>query len=147
MIYDYEETSHELLLSWALSDNTDLIVGAFAYESDLFYQLTRWEYSHDFRFTDPDAAAAALNGVFSDEPVTDCASFVQNVIGGAFGLPVTDDGTGSYYVCPGEFGTPGRDGGDLRAIVPFGTGTLNETKAFFANIDHRFNESGLRQQA
>ena len=34
----------------------------------------------------------------------------------------------------------GRDGGDLRAIVPFGTGTLNETKAFFANIDHRFNE-------
>ena len=149
MIYDYEETSHELLLTWSLSDNTDLIVGAFAYESDLFYQLTRWEYSHDFRFTDPDAAAVAAEaaggdwvnyGMDESLSVTDCASFVQNVIGATFGLPVTDDGTGSYYVCPGEFGTPGRDGGDLRAIVPFGTGTLNETKAFFANIDHRFNE-------
>ncbi len=149
MIYDYEETSHELLLSWALSDKTDVIIGAFAYESDLYYQLTRWEYSHNFRFTDPDAAAAALNGVFTDAPVVDCPSFVQNVIGDTFGLPVTDDGTGSYYVCPGEFGTPGRDGGDLRAIVPFGTGTINETKAVFANIEHQFNDkwsasAGLR---
>jgi iron complex outermembrane receptor protein len=149
MIYDYEEESHELLLTWSLSDNTDLIVGAFAYESDLFYQLTRWEYSHDFRFTDSDEAAVAAEaaggdwtafGMDDSLSVTDCASFVQNVIGATFGLPVTDDGTGSYYVCPGAFGTPGRDGGDLRAIVPFGTGTLNETKAFFANIDHRFNE-------
>ena len=149
MVYDYEEESHELLLNWAVSDQTDVIIGAFAYESDLYYQLTRWEYSHSWRFTDSDEAAAALNGVFTDLPVTDCASYVQNVIGATFGLPVTDDGTGSYYVCPGQFGTPGRDGGDLRAIVPFGTGTINETKAFFANVDHRFNDkwsasAGLR---
>ena len=71
MLYDYEEESHELLLSWALSDKTDVIIGAFAYESDLYYKLSRWEYSHDFRFTDPDTAAAAVNGVFTDAPVTE----------------------------------------------------------------------------
>ena len=149
MPYDYDEESHELLLSWRVSDNTDIIIGAFSYESTVQFELTRWEYSHSFRFTDPDEAAVAATAAGGDwvnygmDPslsVTDCASFVQNVIGATFGLPVTDDGTGSYYVCPGAFGTPGRDGGDLRAIVPFGTGTKNETKAVFANIDHRIND-------
>ena len=140
MIYDYEETSHELLLNWALSDKTDLIIGAFAYESDLYYKLSRWEYSHDFRFTVPDTAAAAVNGLFTDAPVTDCPSFVQNVLGPVFGLNI-DPTQGSIWGCPGDFGEAGRDGGDLRARVPFGTGTINETKAFFANVDHQINES------
>ena len=158
MPYDYEETSHELLLNWSISDKTDLILGAFTYENKVQYELTRWEYSHSFRFTDPDEAAVAATaaggswtnyGMDPSLSVTDCNSFVQNVIGATFGGPVTGDGTGSYYVCPGDFGTPGRDGGDLRAIVPFGTGQKNETVAFFANVDHRLNEkwsvsAGLR---
>lgn len=149
MPYDYDETSHELLLTWDISDKANLILGAFTYESTVQYELTRWEYSHDFRFTDPDAAAVAATAAGGDwvnygmDPslsVTDCNSFVQNVIGATFGLPVTDDGTGSYYVCPGAFGTPGRDGGDLRAIVPFGTGAKNKTTAFFANLDYQLND-------
>ncbi len=149
MPYDYDETSHELLVTWDINDKADLILGAFTYESTVQYELTRWEYSHSFRFTDSDAAAVAATAAGGDwvnygmDPslsVTDCESFVQNVIGATFGLPVTDDGTGSYYVCPGAFGTPGRDGGDLRAIVPFGTGAKNKTTAFFANLDYQLNE-------
>lgn len=158
MPYDYDETSHELLLSWSLNDKANLILGAFTYESAVQYELTRWEYSHSFRFTDSDEAAVAATAAGGDwvnygmDPslsVTDCASFVQNVIGATFGMPVTDDGTGSYYVCPGDFGTPGRDNGDLRAIVPFGTGANNKTTAVFANLDYQLNEkwsvsAGLR---
>ena len=59
MPYDYDETSHELLLTWDINDKADLILGAFTYESTVQYELTRWEYSHSFRFTDPDAAAVA----------------------------------------------------------------------------------------
>lgn len=137
--YDYDEESHELLLTWKLSDKANLIVGAFTYESDVQFELTRWEYSHDFRFVDPDAAAAALDGVFG-VPVTDCRSYIENVVGGVFGLPITDAGDGSFWYCPGEFGVRGREDGDLRAIVPFGTGSNNETKAIFANLDYQFNE-------
>jgi outer membrane receptor protein involved in Fe transport len=137
--YDYEEESHELLLTWRINDKTDLIIGAFAYESTVQFELTRWEYSHDFRFVDPDEAAAALDGVFG-VPVSDCRSYVDNVIGGVFGLPTTDGGDGSFWYCPGDFGVRGRENGDLRAIVPFGTGSDNETKAVFANIDYEIND-------
>lgn len=147
-LYDYEETSHELLFSWDVNDKLNLIAGLFTYESEVQYELTRWEYSHTWRFTNPDEAAASLDGVFG-VPVSDCRSYVENVIGGVFGLPVTDGGDGSFYYCPGEFGVNGRDFDDLRAIVPFGTGSLNETEAIFANFDYRFNEkwsisAGLR---
>ena len=131
MPYDYDETSHELLVTWDINDKADLILGAFTYESTVQYELTRWEYSHDFRFTDPDEAAAAFG-------FDSCAAFVDAYIS-PWGA-TTDDGTGSYYACPGEFGTPGRDGGDLRAIVPFGTGAKNKTTAFFANLDYQLNE-------
>ena len=138
--YDYDEQSHELLLTWDVSDKMDVIIGAFTYESDVQFELTRWEYSHDFRFVDPDEAAAALDGVFG-VPVSDCRSYIENVVGGLFGLPITDGGDGSFWYCPGEFGVRGREEGDLRAIVPFGTGSKNETKAIFANLDYQFNES------
>lgn len=144
--YDYEEESHELLATWQLDDRTDLIFGVFKYESEVQFQLTRWEYSHAFRFVNPDEAAAGLDGVFTDGdgnpiPVTDCRSYIENVVGGAFGLPITDEGDGSFWWCPGEYGVRGRDFGDLRAIVPFGTGSLNRTKAVFSNISHEINDS------
>ena len=137
--YDYEEESHELLFTWNVNDKMNLILGAFSYESEVQFELTRWEYSHDFRFVDPDEAARALDGVYG-VPVTDCRSYVENVIGGVFGLAITDSGDGSFYYCPGEFGVRGREQGDLRAIVPFGTGSENETKAVFANIDYEIND-------
>ena len=138
--YDYEEESHELLLTWQVNDKMNLIIGAFDYESEVQFQLTRWEYSHDFRFVDPDEAAAALDGVFG-VPVTDCRSYIENVVGATFGLPITDAGDGSFWYCPGEYGVRGREIGDLRAIVPFGTGSLNETKAVFANVEYEINDS------
>ena len=137
--YEYEEESHELLLTWNINDKMDLIVGAFSYESEVQFELTRFEYSHDFRFVNPDEAAAALDGVFG-VPVSDCRSYIDNVVGGLFGLPTTDAGDGSFWYCPGEFGLRGREVGDLRAIVPFGTGSRNETKAVFANLDYEINE-------
>ncbi len=137
--YDYEEESHELLLTWNINDKMDLILGAFSYESEVQFFLTRWEYSHDFRFVNPDEAARGLDGVFG-VPVTDCRSYVDNVLGGVFGLPTTDGGDGSFWYCPGDFGVRGREVGDLRAIVPFGTGSRNETKAVFANLDYEINE-------
>ena len=138
--YDYEEESHELLLTWSLSEKLDLIVGAFSYESKVQFYLTRWEYSHDFRFVDPDEAAATLDGAFG-VPVSDCRTYIDNVVGGVFGLPTTDAGDGSFWYCPGDFGVRGREKGDLRAIVPFGTGSHNETKALFANLDYEINDS------
>ena len=138
--YDYEEESHELLLTWSLSDQMNLILGAFSYESEVQFYLTRWEYSHDFRFVNPDEAAAALDGAFG-VPVSDCRSYIENVVGGAFGLPIEDAGDGSFWYCPGEFGVRGREEGDLRAIVPFGTGSNNETKAVFANLEYQVNDS------
>ena len=138
--YDYDEESHELLLTWNVNEKMDLIVGVFTYESEVQFELTRWEYSHDFRFVDPDEAAAALDGVFG-VPVSDCRTYVDNVIGGVFGLPTTDGGDGSFWFCPGDFGVRGREKGDLRAIVPFGTGTKNETKAVFFNLDYEINDS------
>ena len=144
--YDYEEESNELLINWAVDDRTDVILGAFTYESEVQFELTRWEYSHAFRFVNPDEAARALDGVFRDEddnpiPVSDCRSYIENVVGGSFGLPITDTGDGSFWWCPGEYGVRGRDFGDLRAIVPFGTGTLNSTRALFSNITRDLNES------
>ena len=138
--YDYDEESHEFLLSWDVSEKMDVIVGAFSYKSEVQFYLTRWEYSHDFRFVDPDEAAAALDQAFG-VPVSDCRTYVDNVIGGVFGLPTTDGGDGSFWYCPGDFGVRGREKGDLRAIVPFGTGSHNETKAFFANLDYQINDS------
>ena len=138
--YDYDEESHEFLLSWDVSEKLDVIVGAFSYKSEVQFYLTRWEYSHDFRFVDPDEAAAALDQAFG-VPVSDCRTYVDNVIGGVFGLPTTDGGDGSWWYCPGDYGVRGREKGDLRAIVPFGTGSHNETKAFFANLDYQINDS------
>ena len=138
--YDYDEESHEFLLSWDVSEKMDVIVGAFSYKSEVQFYLTRWEYSHDFRFVDPDEAAAALDQAFG-VPVSDCRTYVDNVIGGVFGLPTTDGGDGSWWYCPGDYGVRGREKGDLRAIVPFGTGSHNETKAFFANLDYQINDS------
>ena len=144
--YDYEEESHEILTTWQVNDQTDVIMGAFTYESRVQFQLTRWEYSHAWRFVNPDDAAAAYDGLLEDSegnPVStpDCPSFLANYIGPVWGLPVTDDGTGSFWYCPGTFGVPGREYGDLRAIVPFGTGSRNETRALFSNINHQINES------
>ena len=144
--YDYEEESHELLASWQLNESTDVIFGAFTYESQVQFQLTRWEYSHAFRFVNPDEAAAALSNVFTDAngnpiPLASCRDYIERVVGGAFGLPVTDTGDGSFWWCPGEYGVRGREEGDLRAIVPFGTGTLNSTRAFFSNISHQIDDS------
>ena len=138
--YDYDEESHEFLLSWDVSEKMDVIVGAFSYKSEVQFYLTRWEYSHDFRFVDPDEAAAALDQAFG-VPVSDCRTYVDNVIGGVFGLPTTDGGDGSWWYCPGDYGVRGREKGDLRAIVPFGTGSHNETKAFFVNLDYQINDS------
>ncbi len=144
--YDYEEESHELLASWQINDRTDVIFGAFTYESQVQFQLTRWEYSHAFRFVNPDEAAAALSNVFRDGdgnpiPLSNCRDYIERVVGGAFGLPVTDTGDGSFWWCPGEYGVRGRDQDDLRAIVPFGTGTLNSTRAVFSNISHQIDDS------
>ena len=139
--YDYEEESHELLLTWQVNDKMNLIIGAFDYESEVQFQLTRWEYSHDFRFVDPDEAAAALDGVFG-VPVTDCRSYIENVVGATFGLPITDAGDGSFWYCPGEYGVRGREIGDLRAIVPFGTGSLNETRQFLPMLNMRLTTVG-----
>ena len=146
--YDYTEESHELLLTWDVSEELSLIVGAFMYDSVVDYKLTRYQFSHDWRFTDPDAAALALDGVFG-VPSTDCPSFIQNVVGGVFGLPTEPMGTQSFYYCPNRFNEPGRTHGDLTAIVPFGTGTINETEAIFANMDLKLSDhwaisAGLR---
>ena len=37
MPYDYDETSHELLLTWDINDKADLILGAFTYELSLIH--------------------------------------------------------------------------------------------------------------
>ena len=152
--YDYEEESHELLLTWAFSDKTDIIVGGFTYESEVQFELTRWEYSHAFRFVNPDEAAAALSNVFEDAngnpiPLSSCRDYIERVVGPVFDLAITDGGDGSFWWCPGEYGVRGREFGDLRAIVPFGTGTLNSTRALFSNISHEINDewsisAGLR---
>lgn len=140
--YDYVEDSHELLLTWDVSDDLSLIFGAFTYDSEIDYQLTRFEYSHDFRFVDPDEAARAYDGVFG-VPVNSCIDFKTNIIGPIFGdpTPIAPSGTSSFYYCPNEFGEFGRTHGDLTAIVPFGTGTSNSTEAVFANADWKINDS------
>ena len=144
--YDYKEESHELLASWQLNDRTDVIFGAFTYESEVQFQLTRWEYSHAWRFVNPDQAAAALSNVFRDSdgnpiPLSNCRDYIEKVVGASFKLPITDTGDGSFWWCPGEYGVRGRDPDDLRAIVPFGTGTLNSTRAIFSNISHQIDDS------
>ena len=67
-----------LLVTWDINDKADLILGAFTYESTVQYELTRWEYSHDFRFTDPDEAAAAFG-------FDSCAAFVDAYISHSWG--------------------------------------------------------------
>jgi len=147
--YDYVEESHELLLTWDVSDKLDLIVGAFQYESEVDFKLTRFQFSFDWRFTNPDVSAPALwDGVFG-VPVSDCRSFVENVVGPIFQQPIEPSGANSFWFCPNEFGEFGREHGDLTAIVPFGTGSINETQAVFVNADYEINEkwnvsAGLR---
>lgn len=139
--YDYLEESHELLFTWDVSDNLNLIVGAFKYKSEVDFKLTRFGFSQDWRFTDPDVAAAQFgidNGLAN---VTDCQSFMDNYIGPVFGLPVEPNGTDSFYYCPDRFPQFGRETGNLTAIVPFGTGSINETEAVFINADYAFNDT------
>jgi outer membrane receptor protein involved in Fe transport len=145
--YDYDEDSHELLLTWDVNDQLDLIFGAFTYDSEIDFKLTRFEFSHDFRFVDPDVAAQGYDGVFDDPmgnpiPVNNCPDFIQNIIGPVFGdpTPIEPTGTSSFYFCPNQFGEFGRTHGDLTAIVPFGTGTSNSTEAVFVNADYEINE-------
>lgn len=140
--YDYVEDSHELLLTWDVGENLDLIFGAFTYDSEIDFKLTRFEFSHDFRFIDPDVAAQAYDGVFGP-PVKNCQDFKNNIIGPIFGdpTPVAPNPGGLFYYCPNEFGEFGRTHGDLTAIVPFGTGTLNATDAVFANAEWDINDT------
>ena len=145
--YDYEEESHELLLTWNVNDKLDLIAGLFTYESEVQFFLQRNEYSHTWRFDDPDVNASFLDGVFG-VPVANCQEFIDNVVVGLFGLS-SNPADPEFWYCPGTFGDPGRMPGDLTALVPFGTGSLNETEAIFANVDYRFNDkwsmsAGLR---
>jgi outer membrane receptor protein involved in Fe transport len=149
--YDYVEESHELLLTWDVSDKMNVIVGAFSYESEVDFELTRWEYGHSFRFTDPDEAGRQWGIDNGYANVTDCQSYVDNFLGGVYGLAVSPpaDGGLSWYWCPGDQGHPGRQDGDLRAIVPFFTSSVNESEAVFANVDYKLNEkwsisAGLR---
>jgi len=138
--YDYVEDSHELLLTWDVSDKLDLIVGAFTYDSEVDFKLTRFQFSHDWRFINPDESAQDWDGVFG-VPVNNCQDFLNNVVGPVFGEPVAPSGTDSFWFCPNQFGEFGRTHGDLTAIVPFGTGTSNSTKAVFANADYEINEN------
>jgi iron complex outermembrane receptor protein len=141
--YDYVEESHELMLSWDVSDKMNVIVGAFTYESEVDFELARWEYGHSFRFVDPDEAARQWGVDNGYANVTDCNSYVDNFLGAVYGLATTPpaSGSASWYWCPGDRGHPGRLNGDLRAIVPFYTSSVNESEAVFANVDYKFNDT------
>ena len=147
--YDYIEDSHELLLTWDVSDKLDLIVGAFTYESEVDFKLTRFQFSFPWRFTNPDDAAVALyeDGTLANDfgyagpPITDCQSYMDNFLGPVFGFQTEPSGSSSFWFCPNRFGEFGREHGDLTAIVPFGTGSNNSTEAVFANADYEINEN------
>ncbi len=147
--YDYQEESHELLLTWDVNDQLSIIAGAFQYDSEVDFKLTRFQYNFDWRFTDPDVAARELWDGFAGASVQNCPDFVNNVVGPIFGGAIAPDGANSFWFCPDTYGEFGRTHGDLTAIVPFGTGTFNETQAFFFNADYQINEkwkvsAGLR---
>jgi len=146
--YDYVEDSHELLLTWNVSDKLDLIFGAFTYDSEIDFRLTRFEFSHDFRFIDPDEAALAFNNTdllnnwgYSGPAFSDCQGYMDNFLGDFFGFAVEPSGANVFWYCPNRFGEFGREHGDLTAIVPFGTGTSNSTEAVFFNADYEINET------
>jgi iron complex outermembrane receptor protein len=139
--YTYDEESHELLLTWNVSDRLSLIAGAFMYESDIAYDLVRFEYSHDWRFTDPDAEAAAISPVFGFIPVNNCREYVDLVWGDLIGLPTAPSGTETFVFCPGDFDLPGQTPGDLTGRTVFGTASDNETQAVFANVDYEINDN------
>ena len=93
--YDYVEDSHELLLTWDVSDKLDLIFGAFTYDSEIDFKLTRFEFSHDFRFSDPDAGALAFNNTdllndwgYTGPAFSDCQGYMDNFLGALIGFPV-----------------------------------------------------------
>jgi outer membrane receptor protein involved in Fe transport len=131
------------MLSWDVSDKMNVIVGAFTYESEVDFELARWEYGHSFRFVDPDEAARQWGVDNGFANVTDCNSYVDNFLGAVYGLATTPpaSGSASWYWCPGDRGHPGRLNGDLRAIVPFYTSSVNESEAVFANVDYKFNDT------
>ena len=138
--YSYDEESHELLLTWNVSEKMTVIAGAFLYESDVAYDLVRFEYSHDWRFTDPDAEAAALGSIFGVS-FTNCQEYVENLWGGVFGLPTAPSGNSTFVFCPGDFDLPGQTTSDLTGRTVFGTAQGNKTNALFANVEYEFNDT------
>jgi outer membrane receptor protein involved in Fe transport len=137
--YNYTEESHELVLTAQIGDKLTLIAGAFSYESAVAYDLTRFEFSHDWRFTDPDAEAAALGTIFG-ATFTNCQEYVENLWGGVFGLPTAPSGTSTFVFCPGDFDLPGQTTSDLTGLTVFGTASVNKTNAVFANLDYEIND-------
>ena len=144
--YSYEEESHELLLTWNVSDRLNVIAGAFMYESEIAYDLVRYEYSHDWRFTDPDTEAAAIAGFWG--PIfgttwTNCQEYVENLWGGVFMLPTEPQGTDTFVFCPGDFDLPGQTTDDLTGRTVFGTASVNKTQALFANVEYEISDKWL----
>ncbi len=138
--YQYEEESHELLFKWSPSDQLNIIAGAFMYESDISFDLVRFEYSHSWRFTDSDTEAAALGSIFG-ATFTDCQGYVDGVWRDAFGLATEPSGTDTFVFCPGTYDLPGQTTSDLTGRTVFGTAQQNETEAVFVNVDYQINDS------
>ena len=143
--YIYEETSHELLLRASAGDRTQVISGLFHYESEIVWDIIRYEFGLPWRFIDNDEVARGSS--FFGVPYDTCQEFLDRVGGPVFGYASSKEEskeTGNPFVyCPSSTGEQGRIAGDLNKIISFATTSINSTRAAFVNIDHEINQQFL----
>ena len=134
--YDYEESSHEIMLTADVNDDLSIIAGLFYYENDSVYGITRNESSFAQRYGTADdyVTAAGPNPWWAFAGQIDtCQDFVEKLVGGSYGLPISPEDDAYYYECsPGD---------ERTALVEYRTAIEQSSQAVFLNGDYKINES------
>lgn len=133
VLYEYEETSHELQLVSNFDGNFNFIAGLYTYENDTGWFVPSFRHAETYVGTSADdaAIAAGFGGC------GDVLPFIS-----LFGIGVTSPedaiaaGTpGNYWYCP--------EGSDFSQWLLFGTTASSETEAAFVNMEYQFNDQWL----
>ena len=134
--YQYEETSHELLVTADVNERLTVIAGYFQYENDSYWAIVRNETTADFRYGTADYWAQEASPVFGFLPVSSCQEFLETGLRDTFGYyidPVEAKANGqSYWWCP--------EGDEHTRIVNYQTSAEQESEAIFLNADYEIND-------
>lgn len=133
--YEYNELSHELLLSSNFDGKFNFITGVFFYENDTYNDAPLTNFSSTWRFQDADEAAAAASPFFGFIPVASCQELLERVIGPVAGLPIDPAANPQYYYCP--------QGSDHTNFFRFENNAESKTRAVFLSGEYQLDERWL----